>query len=39
MADFRALDALLQRFVDDGLPGSSCIIAKKGEILSEHHFG
>ena len=39
MSDFRHLDALLQKFVDDGLPGCSCVIAKKGEILYENYFG
>ncbi len=39
MSDFKALDALLQRFVDDGLPGCSCVVAKKGEILYENYFG
>lgn len=39
MGDFRKLDALLQRFVDEGLPGCSCTIAKKGEILYDGYFG
>jgi CubicO group peptidase (beta-lactamase class C family) len=39
MSNFRDLDALLQKYVDDGLPGCSCIIAKKGEILYENCFG
>lgn len=39
MADFKDLDALLQKYVDDGLPGCSMIIAKKGEILYEGYFG
>ena len=39
MADFKALDALLQKFVDDGLPGCSCVIAQKGKILYENYFG
>lgn len=39
MSDFKQLDALLQKYVDDGLPGCSCIIAKKGEILYENYFG
>ncbi len=38
MSDFRHLDALLQKFVDDGLPGCSCVIAK-GEILYENYYG
>ena len=37
--DFAKLDALLQRFVDDGLPGCGCVVAKKGEILYENYFG
>jgi len=39
MSDFKHLDHLLQKYVDDGLPGCSCIIAKKGEILYENYFG
>ncbi len=39
MPDFKHLDALLQKFVDDGLPGCGCIVAKKGEILYENYFG
>ena len=39
MADFKDLDALLQKYVEDGLPGCSCIIARKGEILYENYFG
>ena len=39
MEDFRALDALLQKFVDDGLPGCGCMIARKGEVLYENYFG
>lgn len=39
MSDFKHLDSLLQKYVDDGLPGCSCIIAKKGEILYEKYFG
>ncbi len=39
MAEFKDLDALLQRYVDDGLPSCSCVIAKKGEILYEGYFG
>ena len=39
MADFKALDALLQKFVDDGLPGCSCVIAQKGKVLYENYFG
>ena len=39
MSDFKHLDALLQKYVDDGLPGCSCMIAKKGEILYENYFG
>lgn len=39
MSDFKDLNTLLQKFVDDGLPGCSCVIAKKGEILYENYFG
>ena len=39
MADFRDLDRLLQKYVDDGLPNASCVIARKGEILYENYFG
>ena len=39
MADFKKLDELLQRFVDGGLPGCSCVIAQKGKILYENYFG
>lgn len=39
MADFKDLDRLLQKYVDDGLPGCGCIIAKKGKILYENYFG
>lgn len=39
MSDFKNLDALLQKFVDDGLPNCSCVIARKGEILYENYFG
>ena len=39
MSSIKNLDVLLQKFVDDGLPGCSCIIAKKGEILYENYFG
>ena len=31
MPDFKHLDALLQKFVDDGLPGCGCIVAKKAK--------
>ncbi len=39
MADFKDLDRLLQKYVDDGLPNASCVIARKGEILYENYFG
>lgn len=39
MSDYKHLDALLQKYVDDGLPGCGCMIAKKGEILYENYFG
>jgi len=39
MSTFKDLDALLQKFVDDGLPGCGMVIAKKGEVLYENYFG
>ena len=39
MSDFRDLDHLLQKYVDDGLPGCGCVIAKQGKILYENYFG
>ena len=39
MNDFSNLDALLKKFVDDGLPGCSCIVSKKGETLFEGYYG
>ena len=39
MNDFTNLDALLKRYVSDGLPGCSCIVAKKGETLFEGYYG
>jgi len=39
MSTFKDLDNLLQKFVDDGLPGCGMVIAKKGEILYENYFG
>ncbi len=39
MANFKDLDALLQKYVDDGLPGCGMVIAKKGEVLYEKYFG
>lgn len=39
MSDFKNLDRLLQKYIDDGLPNCSCMIAKKGEILYENYFG
>ncbi len=39
MADFKDLDVLLSKYVEDGLPGCSCIVAKNGEILYEKYFG
>lgn len=39
MSDFRDLDLLLQKYVDDGLPGCGCVIAKHGEVLYENYFG
>ena len=39
MNDFSNLDALLRQFVDDGLPGCACMVAKKGETLFEGYYG
>ncbi len=39
MADFKELDRLLQKYVDDGLPSCGCVIARKEEILYENYFG
>ncbi len=39
MSNFKDLDALLQRYVDDGLPGCSCVVAQNGEVLYENYFG
>ena len=39
MANFKDLDALLQKYVDDGLPGCGMVIAKQGEVLYENYFG
>ncbi len=39
MATFKDLDALLQKFVDDGLPGCGMQIVRKGETLYENYFG
>ena len=39
MNDFTNLDALLKKYVSDGLPGCSCIVAKKGETLFEGYYG
>lgn len=39
MSEFRHLDELLQKYVEDGLPGCACVVAKKGEILYENYFG
>ena len=39
MSDFSDLDALLQKYVNDGLPGCGCMIAKQGEVLYENYFG
>ena len=36
MSDFKALDRLLQGYVDNGLPGCSCMIARRGEIKLYH---
>ncbi len=39
MSNFKDLDALLQSFVDGGLPGCSLQIARKGETIYEGYFG
>ena len=39
MNDFSQLDALLKKFVDDGLPSCSCMVARKGEVLFEGYYG
>ncbi len=39
MSRFSDLNALMQGFVDRGLPGCACTIAQKGEILYEGYFG
>ena len=39
MNRFAPLDALLQKYVEDGLPGCGCVIAQQGEILYENYFG
>ena len=39
MANFKDLDRLLQKYVDEGLPGCGCMIAKRGEVLYENYFG
>ncbi|MDK2902240.1 MAG: hypothetical protein PWQ93_159 [Clostridiales bacterium] len=39
MAKFDDLSNLLKQFVEDGLPGCGCAIAKEGKILHEGYFG
>ncbi len=39
MSDFKALDKLLQSFVDQGLPGCALQIAQNGKSLYEGYFG
>jgi CubicO group peptidase (beta-lactamase class C family) len=39
MADFKNLDALLQDFVNGGLPGCALQIAQAGKIIYEGYFG
>ena len=39
MASFSDLDALLQGFVDGGLPGCACQIAQHGKTIYENYFG
>ena len=39
MINFDKVDNLLNKFVEDGLPGCSLVVARKGEILYENYFG
>ena len=39
MADFKHLDALLQGFVDGGLPGCAMQITQRGKTIYEGYFG
>jgi len=39
MAKFDDLSNLLKKFVEDGLPGCGCAVAKDGKILYEGYFG
>ena len=39
MADFTYLDELLESFVENGLPGCGCAVAKDGEIIYESYHG
>ena len=39
MSGFKDLDALLQKYVEDGLPGCGMLICRKGEVLYENYVG
>jgi len=39
MASFENLSAMLKQFVENGLPGCGCAVAKDGKILYEGYFG
>ncbi|MDR2933264.1 MAG: beta-lactamase family protein [Oscillospiraceae bacterium] len=39
MPDFKHLDALLQDFIQNGLPGCGCAVAKDGKVLYEGYHG
>jgi len=39
MSTFKDMDALLQGFVDRGLPGCGCAIAQNGKTIYENYFG
>lgn len=39
MSCFKDLDALLQKYVEDGLPGCGMLICRKGEVLYENYVG
>ena len=39
MADFTHLNHLLESFVENGLPGCGCAVAKDGKIIYESYHG
>ena len=39
MSNYEELDRLLQKYVDDGLPGCALQIARKGVTIYEKYFG